>query len=485
MSKTPVVVRSVAATFATQIISWILSFAVMIYVPRYVGAVGYGKYALAASIVGIFSMIVPLGTGTVLVRDIARDRSRTGELLLSALIVRVPLALLMTVVAIATVRLLGYPEITRLLVTLMALGMVFGTVNESLASALQGQEKIPRQSLALLIEKFLSSATAIGLVYYRAPLWAFAAIGLFTVSVSLLVNLTAFAPLFPTLRWPSKTTVRYVVAAGMPFVAWTLFRTLYGQADPIILSLITNDQTVGWYAAALRLVGTTMFLPVAMIGALFPTLTRLYQEDLNEFQKLARRMLDLIILCAAPIACVCFFEPDRLIALMHYPKDFLGSVPVLRIGALSVYLYFMATVLGTIVIATDGQSKMLRASIAATIMTIPACLLGSYVTHVLWKNGAIGAMFSDALVEVYLVLSYLRMMPARTFNISSLFLMGRSLIAALPVALLLAATTRSHWGLWGLLPCIPVYLLMCWALRCLDPQYLVLARSILARRGKA
>ncbi len=485
MSKVHLVARSVAATFVTQIISWILTFAVMLYLPRYVGAVGLGKLAFAGSFVALFSVIVPLGTSTVLVRDIARDRSRTGELLLSALLIRVPLALVMTLVAIVAVRLLGYPGITRTLVALMALGMIVNTLNDALAAALQGQEKLPRQSVAVLVEKFLSSGLTIGLVLAHQPLWTLAAVGLFTTSVSLLVNLTAFAPLFPTLRLPPKTTVRYIAGAGLPFVGWVLFQTLYGQSDPIVLSLLTNDQTVGWYAAAFRLIGTTLILPGALTTALFPTLARLYKEDLEAFQQLARRMLSLVLLCGAPIAVLCICQPDRLIALMHYPKEFAGSIPVLRVGGISVFLYFAASVLSVTVTASDRQGKMMRVSAIAAAIGIPACFAGSYLGHHYWHNGAVGAIWSDVLLEFYLIQAYLRMIPAQTFNRESFWIIVRCLIAALPVAGLLALTKHSPAGLWVFLPCIPLYLVMCYLLRCLDPQYLVMARNILKRPAKA
>lgn len=485
MSKTPQIVRGVVTTFATQIISWVLTFAVMLYLPRYVGAAGLGKLAFATSFVAIFGVIVPLGTSNVLVRDIARDRSRTAELLLAALILRIPIALAMTVAAIVAVRLLGYPGITCSLVALMALGMIAGTVSDALASALKGQEKLPRQNFAVLVEKLLSCGVTIGLVFFRAPLWMFATTGGLASLASLVINLTAFLPLIPALRWPAKATVRYVAVAGMPFVGWILFLALYGKTDPIILSFLTNDQTVGWYAAAFRLIGTTLILPGALTTALFPTLARLYKEDLEGFQKLARRTLSLVLLCGAPIAMLCICQPDRLIALMHYPKEFAGSIPVLRIGGLGVFLYFAACVLGTTVITSDRQSQMLRASVGATLLGIPACFLGSYVTHHLWQNGAVGAITSDVLLEVYLIHTYLRMVPANTFNMESLSFIIRCLVASLPVAAVLAVTAHSPLGIWIMVPCIPLYIAMCWMLGCLDPQYLVIVRNFLKRPAKA
>lgn len=485
MSNKSTVVRGIAATFITQIISWILSFVVMLYLPRYLGAAGLGKFSFASSFVAIFTVIMPLGTSEVLIREIARDRSRTGELLLSAILIRLPLAVLMTVVAIVAVRLLGYPALTRTLVGLMALGMIALGINDALAAALQGQEKLPRQNVAVLVEKFLSSGLTILLVICHAPLWTLATVSLATYLVSALVHLTAFRQILPTLRRPSAATVRALAIAGLPFVGWTLFRTLYGQTDPIILSVLTDDKTVGWYAAAFRLICTTLILPTALTTALYPTLSRLYKDDIPAFQALARRMLSLILLCGMPVAMVFICQPGRLVSLLRYTADFSGSVPVLRIGGVGVFLYYAAAVLGTLVIASDGQAKMLRASAAATALGIPACFLCSYLTHRFWHNGAIGAMGSDVLLEAYLILSYLRMVPQNTFDSESVSLIGRSILAALPIAALLALTARNPLGLWMFLPGIPLYLVMCWLLRCLDPQYLLMARSILKRSAKA
>ena len=110
------------STLVTQLLSWGLTFAVTYYLPGYVGDAGLGSLAFAASFATLFGVVVPLGTSTLLVKEIARDRARTGELILAALALRLPLAALMTGLAVLAVRLLGYPEQTRLLVLVSALG---------------------------------------------------------------------------------------------------------------------------------------------------------------------------------------------------------------------------------------------------------------------------------------------------------------------------------------------------------------------------
>lgn len=480
--KHSVVARNVLVTLATQLILWGLAFAVTLYLPRYVGDAGLGDLEFAAAFVTVFGVFVPLGTSTVVVKEIARDRGRTGELLAAALLLRLPLGLLMGALAIGAAYLLQDSPLVRLLVTVAAAGMVVGALNDALGAALQGQENMTRQSVAVLAEKVLSSGLTIYLVAARAPLWTLAAVGLFTGAVSLAINASAFRRLLPAWRRPSVGALRALAVAGMPFMGWAVFRTLYSRVDPIILKMVAGAATVGWYAAAARLVGTSLFLPMAITTALLPTLSRLHREDTTGFRQLARRMLGLVMLCGIPISLVLMLVPDRIIALLHYPAGFANSIPVLRVGGLGVLLYYAAMALGTTVIASDGENKMMRASMFATVVSIPACVAGALLGDHFWKNGAVGAIWSDVLVEVYLVYCYLRMLPARTFIGETLIFLGRCTAAALPMAVFLALTAQSRMGLWVIAPCALIYGVMCLLLRCVSAQDLAVARQIVARR---
>jgi O-antigen/teichoic acid export membrane protein len=475
------VARNVMVTLATQLVSWVLTFIVTLYLPRYIGAAGLGKLAFATSFVAMFGVLVPLGTGAVLVKEIARDRSRTGELVVAAGALRILLGLAVAGLVTAVTYILGYPEITRVLVALTAIGMVVGTVNNVLSAALQGQERLPRQSLALIVEKCLSSALTLALIFHGAPLWTLAAVGGSTGVFSVLINLTALRGSWPTLRWPSLTTMRYLVVAGMPFMGWTIFRTLYGQSDPVVLSLVTNDATVGWYAAGTRLIGSSYFIPGALTAALLPTLARLHRDNAPEFEHLVQRMFALNMLCGVPIALILTLLPDRVLALMHYPGEFSHSICVLRLGGVGVLLNFAGYVLGTTIIASDRQAMMVRVSFVACILGIPACVLGSYATHRLWGNGAIGAMLSDVLLELYLVWSYSRIVPGRIFDRTSVILAGRYGLASAPMAIWLCFTSAKGQGLWAVVPCLPIYATFCWLTGCLNPKYFALTRNALRR----
>ena len=103
------VARNVLTTLAAQVVSWAMSFGVMIVVTRYVGASGLGALTLAGSFAGVFGIGMALGTSTVLTRDIARDPSRTAELTGAALALRLPLGLLCIGLGWGAANTLHYP----------------------------------------------------------------------------------------------------------------------------------------------------------------------------------------------------------------------------------------------------------------------------------------------------------------------------------------------------------------------------------------
>jgi hypothetical protein len=195
-------------------------------------------------------------------------------------------------------------------------------------------------------------------------------------------------------------------------------------------------------------------------------------------------MHGLILLSGLPIAVVLLCIPGALIAFLRYPHEFLHCIPALRIGGIAVLLYFAGSALGTTLVAADGQRHLLRISIIASVVGIPACLLGSILTHRAWGNGAVGAMASDVLLEALIIVLYLRALPAGTFQRESCLLLGRHMAAALPMVLLLVSASRVSVGIWAVLPALAVYLSGCWLLGAISTNDLRTIRNSLLRKAR-
>jgi O-antigen/teichoic acid export membrane protein len=272
-------------------------------------------------------------------------------------------------------------------------------------------------------------------------------------------------------------------------VGLTVFQTLYGQIDPIVLGMLANETTVGWYAVAFRLIGTTLFIPIAINSALLPTLSRLYASNKAQFTLLAQQMLTLVMLCGVPVATLLIIAPHRILDLLHYPAEFAGSIPILRIGGATSLLYYMTVVFGAIVIASDRQAHMLSVFAKSCLIGIPACLIFTFIGHRFYQNGAIGAILSDTLLEIYLVISFIVVLKDCIAVLETLTIFVKLVLAAVPMALLLLwATSPSApgiygGGLWAMIPGLVLYVAGCLFLRCINGrEYIALLRDVLSRR---
>jgi len=480
----PRVARNVATTLATQLLSWGMTFVVTLYLPRYIGDVGLGILTLAGSFAAVFSLLVGLGTSTVLIKDIARDHKRAGEFALASLALRVPLGLAAVGLGWGVSLALGYDAHLRLLLV-VALGvMAMAQITEALGCVLRGLEEIPRQNAAMLAEKVVTSLLTIALVVAHAPLGMIigaAALGSLTSLSVILVSLRGH---LGRIARPSLSTIKTMVMAGMPFLTTAVFMAIYGQADALLLSKMSSVAAIGWYGLAKRLGGTTMVIPVALASALLPTLARLWQSHREDFGVTVRRLWNLMLIAVVPFAAVLALAPARILALLHYPASFSRSIPVLVLMGGAVILWFLSQVAGTALVASDRQGAVSRIAGIAALVSIPICAACIWAMQRGLHNGAVGAMLSDVLVEGYLLLAYVRALPPNLVSLRSVLVLGRALLAALPLVGLFHFV-HSAGGLLWLVPGLAAYLPLCLLFGCLSPQDVQALRNLLQRKIRA
>ncbi len=474
----PRVARNVATTLMTQLLSWGMTFIVTLYLPRYIGDVGLGILTLAGSIASVFSLMVGLGTTTVLIKDIARNHSRAGELALASLALRVPLGLAAIVLGWGASFALGYDAHLRMLIV-VALGvMAMSQLTEALGCVLRGLEEIPRQNAAALAERVVTSALTIVMVVVRAPLAMIIGVAALGSLTSLSVILVSLRRHISRLAWPSLQTIKGMVTAGMPFLTTAVFMAVYGQADALLLSKLSSVEAIGWYGLAKRLGGSTMVIPVALGSAMLPTLARLWQSSPESFAVSVRRLWNIMLIAVVPFAAILGLAPARILALLHYPASFAPSIPVLMLMGGAVILWFLSQVAGVALIASDRQKVASRITGIAALLSVPICVVCIWVTQHMLHNGAIGAMLSDVLVEGYLLQAYLRTLPRHLLDPRSVLVLGRALVAALPLVGLFHFV-HSAAGLVWLVPGLIAYLPLCLVLGCLSPQDMQAVKTLL------
>src|ERR1700741_5295325 len=119
------VAKNTAVQMAQQLITWASSFLLMLFMPRYLGPINYGRLYLAMSISGIFLMLIDFDGRIGISKRIARSRDETPNILVNAIGFR----LLFWVVAftgmMAFAFIANYPPVVRLLILIFGIEILW------------------------------------------------------------------------------------------------------------------------------------------------------------------------------------------------------------------------------------------------------------------------------------------------------------------------------------------------------------------------
>ncbi len=425
---TATIARNTKAMMGSQVITWISSFILMSFMPRYLGAEEWGRLYFAMSLNGITGLLIDLGLTTLIVKDVARDKEKVSSLVINGLALRSLAWTFSLVATMAFVVLAGYPAQTVQVVFILALANWFYGNYDLFHRVFIGLERMEYRSICLVIEKvFLAVFGVAALVLGMGPV---------AVAVVMLLSMVAnFGMSWYFLRKTVKLHFEITTAIwkpllinGFPFLISSTFAFIYYRINVMMMSSMTNDAVVGWYGAPYRLFDTLMFFPLILTTAVFPVLARLGHTSKTNMTQTSRQLLDLTLIVAVPLAVGMASLSQPIISVLFGLKEFWNSVVLLQILAISVLLIYVDFVLNTVLVANDKQKQLSVVAMIATIISIGINYVAIKYTQETWGNGAMGAAFSTGVTEVCVMAMSIFLLPKGVFGKSNLVLAGKTLL---------------------------------------------------------
>ena len=416
----------------SQIITWILTLAVTIFLPRYLGPEGVGTIHLATSLWAIGTILVTFGMDIFLIKEIARDPEKLNMLFSVSLVIRGFLYCLSFLGMVIYANSVGYSETAIWVIYIIGLQFFVGELVQVCYACLQGLEQMGYSSLAAIVGKlFYTIATIIALLLgYQVVTVAFIMVGSSIVNV--ITHFWALRRVVKTLRFEfDRSKIMWMLRSSTPYMLSNLFAAAYISIDIVVISLIINDEAqLGWYAGADTLFGTLMFVPTVFITAIFPALSRMYSEESESLPIYVRKSFNLLLLLSIPIGIGVVAISESLVVLL-YGEDFRGSGPILAVLGVVLLLTYQNTLLGRFLISIDMQNTWTKIMAIATVATIPLDLLLIPWCQRMFSNGAIGGALAYIFTEGGMMIAGLYLLPKGYLGRENLTMTGKALICGL------------------------------------------------------
>jgi O-antigen/teichoic acid export membrane protein len=354
-------------------VSIALGAVTMVVLTRHLGVGGFGVVVAATMYVSLFSVLVDLGTGTILVRALATSPRSAGPLLGKALGLRIALAIAAGIVAAALLPAVygaGADGRMRLAVLIVLPTIVFGSIASTLSAPLQAGLRMRRIAVVDIAVQLTATTSILALAHANRGLYAFLTVGV--VAAGLNAALVALACRGAGLAAPQidLDAWRRLLVEALPLGVALVLNTIYFRIDAILLSVLRGPEDTGIYGAAFRFLEVSTSFTNLLVLSLFPLLAAAsHGHDVARVRELAQRGLDLLVLAGVPLVVGTIMVAPSLIRLAA-GEAFTASVSPLRIVIVAAALMPVNSLFGYLLIAMRHERDALWLNIVALVMNV-------------------------------------------------------------------------------------------------------------------
>jgi O-antigen/teichoic acid export membrane protein len=398
MNTIQTIAKNTGVLAISNIITSILGFFLLIYIARYLGEVGFGKYSFALAFTGLFAIIANFGMNNYIIREIARNKEQTREYLTNVSVIKLILSFLAFGFIILTINIMDYPRDTTYAVYLFGIYMILTSFAQTFRSVFQAFERMEYDAVVMVIEKIILFMLVLFVIFSGYGLielaYVYIVAGIVAVTLSFSIILIKIAKPKPTIDF---SLGKPLIIGSIPFALGALFGVLFFQIDTVMLSVLKDDAAVGIYNAAYNPLLALGVIPTVFIAALYPVMSRYFvsSKSKDSLEILTGLSSKYMAILSFPVAMGCFVLANKFIALF-YAGQFSASIIAFQILAFFIPLRFVSSITGTLLTSINRQSqRMICGCLSALFNIVLNAIMIPYLSY-------IGASIATVLSEVFL-----------------------------------------------------------------------------------
>jgi O-antigen/teichoic acid export membrane protein len=393
------------------IIQKVISFFYFILLARNLGPDSLGQYYFAISFTTIFAIFIDLGLVNYLIRETAKSKEKSEQLLSNILGLKLITSFLSVLAVFLFINILGdYDVLSRQLVYISSICMVLDSFTLTFFGAVRGFHNLKFESISSIVFQLI--VLVVGWIFLSLGL-DLRLIMLSLVSASVFNFIYSWAILKFKIKMPVKFSFslpifKKILILSLPFAFYGIFQRLYTYLDSVLLSFFSGDYYVGIYQIAFKIIYALQFLPMAFVASLYPAMSYYWLNNKEQLNIAFRRSLDYLMMISIPISVAVFLLADQII--MIFKSGYEGAVWPLRISILALVFIFVNFPLGSLLNACDQQRKNTRnmlitliVAVVLNIILIPKFQAIGASVVVLLSNGL---MFVLGIIECKKIIDY-------------------------------------------------------------------------------
>jgi PST family polysaccharide transporter len=378
-----------------------ISLVVVAVLSRLLSPDDFGVVAIATVFIAFFSMVSGMGLSAAIVQHKELTKEQLSDIFSFTVWVGIAVGALF----FAAAPFIGaYYENDTLctLCRLLSVNLFFSAITLVPESLFYRHKQFRAVSIRNFIAQLIGGAAAIAAVLHGAGIYAL-------VVNPLLSSALLFAISYA--RYPQRLRLTSGWAALRGIFSYSVYQLLFNvinyfsrNLDKLLIGKYMGTWSLGYYEKSYRL----MMLPLqnvtqVLTPVLHPVLSDLQQRK-GQLATSHERVARLLAFVGFPLSVWLFFSAQEL-TLLIFGQQWMPSVPVFRILALSVGLQMVLSSSGSIFQAAGDTRTLFVSGLCSTLLTVAAILLGIFHFGTLTGTaGCLVASFAVNFVQSYWLL---------------------------------------------------------------------------------
>lgn len=414
------------------ILQKIISFTYFTLIARALGPEDLGKYYFAISFASVFSIIMDLGLANVLTREIAKEKNGSNKFFGAVLAIKLPLTIITGATIVILANLLGYPELTKILIYFSTVCVILDSFTATFFSVARGRHNLFYESISSVAFQLIVLATGVIILKLNLGLkWLMGALliaSIFNFFYSLAVVKIWKLSLRPIFDYK---LIKYVLGISIFFGLFALFQKVYIYFDTVLLATLAGNYYAGLYQVAFKIINAIQFLPLAFTASLYPALSAYWAGDREQLAITFERAMNYLIIISLPISIGIATLADKIVLI--FKSGYTDAVWPLQLSIAALLFMFAAYPIGSLLNACDKQ----KINTLNMGLTVGASIILNLILIPKWQ--AVGASITVVATSILLLIlgliqvpKIIAYQPKRILKV-----LGKSLTASLVMMILI------------------------------------------------
>jgi len=432
-----IVFKNAGFLFISDVISRLMSFALFLTIAHVLGKNGLGDYSFIFAFTGLFVVLNDIGLSTLFVREAARDLKKSPHFFKNVLTMKVFFSILAALVTIIGINFTNATDEVLFSVYIVAIATFFLSIKDLFLGVFQAHQRMLYIGISRVLE--MSLIVIIGILTLRAGYGVLGLAMAFATAYFVVFAVSAFAVSRLTeIRFGFNLEFqKRFLKKALPFWFTGVFLAIYFRIDTVMIGLIRGPAETGLYNASYRFLDALYFIPAAVIGAVFPAMSKLHLTDKAVLQNLYRKSFYYLLTLGLPMAIGATILAERFMSFI-YGSEFAGASLALQILIWAEVAIFLSSLTGHLL---NAVNKPLLFTLTTAVAAVLNVVLNLFFIK-MW--GFIGAAISTVITEFFVLAMLFYFARKQGYAVNIFKLSSKPLLASAVMTVLILVLLQFH-----------------------------------------